>query len=171
MTVECHGDKDCHRVDAHPIAPPDICLPLHLILRPGQGPRGGNSGRVTGTLTVGPTSNQFSIGNEALVITDILRVTLGKQGSDFINDWVKVEYGQSACPSVAFFADGSFFGWAGIFGGTQKIFEAVNQPGTIGLVDRAAPPAGPRDRTLARPGIAATRRRAKRPGGRVAVFR
>ena len=89
------------------------------------------AGRVTGKLEVRADSIQFSSGNQNVVITNILRVTFGKQGSDFVNDWVKIEYGPSAdpsaSPSVAYFADASFFGWGGLLGGTKKIFDAVYQ--------------------------------------------
>ena len=52
-------------------------------------------------------------------------IVLTKQGRDYINDWVKIEYGDPARPSTAFFADGSWFGWGGILGGTRRIYEAV----------------------------------------------
>jgi len=83
--------------------------------------------RDTGKLTVGENSLQFKGSKENVVIDNIQRVTFGKQGRDFINNWVKIEYGDSSNPSVAFFADGSMFGWGGIFGGTKRILEAVTQ--------------------------------------------
>src|SRR5215472_2538516 len=101
------------------------------------------AGRVTGKLTVGANAIQFSGGTANVVITNILRVTFGKQGSDFINDWVKVEYGQSANPSVAFFADASLFGWAGLFGGTQKIYDTVIQRATLSQLGVAVHAPGP----------------------------
>lgn len=121
------------------------------------------AGRVTGTLTVEANSIQFSIGNDALLITNILRITFGKQGSDFINDWVKIEYGQSASPSVAFFADGSFFGWGGLFGGTQRIFDAVNQSFMAPQREQHGPPA------FDRPKMAAIRRSVNRPAGVILI--
>ena len=48
-------------------------------------------------------------------------------GGGELNNWVKIEYGDITTPSVAFFADGSSYGWGGIFGGTKKILEAVKQ--------------------------------------------
>jgi hypothetical protein len=81
----------------------------------------------TGKLRVAENSIEFSGGKETVVITNIRRVTLGKQGRDFVNNWVKVEYGDIATPSVAYFADGSLHGWGGIFGGTKKLLEAVKQ--------------------------------------------
>jgi hypothetical protein len=83
--------------------------------------------RDTGKLTVQENAIEFNGGKETVVIANIQRVTFGKQGRDFINNWVKIEYGDSASPSVAFFADGSLRGWGGIFGGTKRILEAVKQ--------------------------------------------
>lgn len=83
--------------------------------------------RDTGRLTVGENSIEFKGGKETVVITNIQRITFGKQGRDFVNNWVKIEYGDITTPSVAFLADGSLHGWGGIFGGTKKILEAVKQ--------------------------------------------
>jgi hypothetical protein len=83
--------------------------------------------RDTGKLAVGENSIEFRGGKGTVVITKIQRVAFGKQGRDFINKWVKIEYGDNPNPSVAYFADGSSLGWGGIFGGTKKILEAVNQ--------------------------------------------
>jgi len=83
--------------------------------------------RDKGKLTVSENSIEFRGGKETVVITDIKRVTFGKQGRDFVNNWVKIEYGDSSTPTVAFFADGSLLGWGGIFGGTKKILEAVQE--------------------------------------------
>jgi len=83
--------------------------------------------RDSGKLIVRESSIEFSGHKESAVINNIRRVTLGKQGRDFINDWVKIEYGDSSNPSIAFFADGSMHGWGGIFGGTKQILEAVKR--------------------------------------------
>ncbi len=79
----------------------------------------------TGKLTFGNNAIEFKGSKETVVVTNIRRVTLGKQGRDFVNNWVKIEYGDNASPSVAFFADGTSHGWGGIFGGTKRILEAV----------------------------------------------
>ena len=49
------------------------------------------------------------------------------QGRDFTNNWLKIEYGDSSKPSVAFFAGGNMLGWGGIFAGTRRLLEAVRQ--------------------------------------------
>ncbi len=87
--------------------------------------------RDTGRLTVSDESIEFRGDKETLVITNVQRVSYGKQGRDFVNNWVKVEYGDHATPSVAFFADGSMHGWGGIFGGTKRILQAVKQHAEI----------------------------------------
>lgn len=78
-----------------------------------------------GSLVVGDNSIEFRGTKSAIVITNIRRVSYGKQGRDFVNNWVKVEYGAGIDPSTAFFADGSLAGWGGIFGGTRKILNCV----------------------------------------------
>ncbi len=83
--------------------------------------------RDVGRLTVSDNLIEFKGKNETLSIYNVLRVSCGKQGRDFVNNWVKVEYGGSATPSVAYFADGSLHGWGGIFGGTKRILQAVKQ--------------------------------------------
>lgn len=40
--------------------------------------------------------------------------------------WILVEYfDQDKTLKKAYFADGSMFGWSGLFGGTQKIYETI----------------------------------------------
>ncbi|HEY0070427.1 MAG TPA: hypothetical protein VGE04_10710 [Chloroflexia bacterium] len=55
-------------------------------------------------------------------ISDINRISMGKQGADFINKWVKIEYGAG---KVAYFADGRFLGWRGILGGTRRLLDRL----------------------------------------------
>ena len=78
--------------------------------------------RDSGTLVVKDDSLEFTGKKETVYITDIQRISYGKQGRDFVNNWVKIDYqnGKTAC-----FADGSWLGWGGIFGGTKKILDAV----------------------------------------------
>nr|WP_067061823.1 hypothetical protein [Mucilaginibacter sp. L294] len=59
-------------------------------------------------------------------IAKIANVTYGKQGRDFINNWVKLEYYDHLNElKEAYFADGNKGGWAGIFGGTKKIYTLI----------------------------------------------
>jgi len=42
-----------------------------------------------------------------------------------VNNWVRVDFGDPPQVLQAFFADGSWLGYGGIFGGTKKIYNAV----------------------------------------------
>jgi hypothetical protein len=75
-----------------------------------------------GTLIVGKNSLEFKGKRENVHITNIRQISYGKQGRDFVNNWVKIEYDND---KTAFFADGSLLGWGGIFGGTRRILQAV----------------------------------------------
>ena len=79
----------------------------------------------SGRLVVRADSLEFYGKSGRVHVANARSVALVKQGRDFINDWVRVEYGDAATPSTAFFADGSWFGWGGILGGTRRIYEAV----------------------------------------------
>ena len=78
--------------------------------------------RDSGTLVVNEDSLEFTGKKEKVSITGVKRVSYGKQGRDFANNWVKIEYQDG---ETAYFADGSLLGWGGIFGGTKKILNAV----------------------------------------------
>ena len=78
--------------------------------------------RDTGILVVIDRSLEFQGRKEQVRITGVKRVSYGKQGRDFVNNWVKIDYGDG---KQAFFADGSWLGWGGILGGTKKILNAV----------------------------------------------
>jgi hypothetical protein len=59
-------------------------------------------------------------------IENIESVSYGKQGRDFINNWVKIQFKNSSGKTeTAFFADGNLMGWSGIFGGTKAIFNKI----------------------------------------------
>jgi len=81
--------------------------------------------RDRGKLIVRGNSVEFQGKKENVVITGIKRVSYGKQGRDFINNWVRIEYAQAGSTSTAFFADGSLLGWGGVLGGTKKILAAL----------------------------------------------
>jgi len=79
--------------------------------------------RDSGSLVVKDDSLEFKGKKETVQITDVQRISYGKQGRDFVNNWVKIEYQDG---KTAFFADGSWLGWGGIVGGTRKILDAVH---------------------------------------------
>jgi hypothetical protein len=80
-----------------------------------------------GKLAVSDTQIVFQSGTRTIVIDQIRQVSYGKQGRDFINDWVKVEYIIGGAPQIAFFADGGSLGWDGVRGGTAKLFQAMKR--------------------------------------------
>ena len=81
-----------------------------------------------GTLTVGTSSIVFESSKRRLAIDRIQRISFGKQGRDFVNDWVKVDYlNETGQPAVAFFADGGSLGWSGVAGGTAKMLDAIKR--------------------------------------------
>ena len=81
--------------------------------------------RDSGRLVVRADALEFHGKAGRVVVAGVRGVALVKQGRDFINDWVRIEYGEAGRPATAFFADGSWLGWGGILGGTRRIFEAV----------------------------------------------
>ena len=81
--------------------------------------------RDVGRLIVSDDSIEFQGKKQRVLITGIKRISFGKQGRDFINDWVKIEYEAEQKAATAFFADGGLLGWGGLLGGTKKILEAV----------------------------------------------
>ncbi len=81
--------------------------------------------RDIGQLIVGEDSLEFLGRKEKVVITNVRRISYGKQGRDFVNNWVRIEYGDASHTSTAFFAEGGFLGWGGLLGGTRRILAAV----------------------------------------------
>jgi hypothetical protein len=77
-----------------------------------------------GVLHIGDDAVVFD-GERQIVIENPRLVTYSRQGSNLINNWVKVVYGSGETPEVALFADGRFGGWGGLLGGTKRIFEAI----------------------------------------------
>lgn len=81
-----------------------------------------------GKLTIDTSSIVFESAKRTLAIDRIQRVSFGKQGRDFVNDWVKVEYLDAVNqPAIAFFADGGSLGWSGVGGGTAKMLEFIKR--------------------------------------------
>ncbi len=85
-----------------------------------------------GKLTVSDSQVEFTSSQQRIIIDRIRRVSYGKQGRDFVNNWVKIEYDQGGSSHKAFFADGGSLGWDGVFGGTKRILEAVKKLPTVG---------------------------------------
>ncbi len=80
--------------------------------------------RDVGTLVVSDEALEFRGKKMDVDISSIKNVTYGKQGRDFINNWIKIEYADG---KTGYFADGNMLGWAGIFGGTKKMLSAIQE--------------------------------------------
>jgi|AntRauTorcE11897_2_1112592.scaffolds.fasta_scaffold20297_2 hypothetical protein len=82
----------------------------------------------SGTLIFKDKSLVFKGKEEDVLITNIQTISYGKQGRDFVNNWVKIEY-KSKDNSIksAFFADKKMLGWSGIFGGTKKLYNKIKK--------------------------------------------
>src|SRR5437867_3100287 len=80
--------------------------------------------RDVGRLTIDGAGLIFEGQKGRVAITRLQRVSIGKQGRDFLNDWVKVECGDLPHLANVFFADGSLLGWGGLLGGTRRIYAA-----------------------------------------------
>ena len=79
-----------------------------------------------GTLTISLGLISFNGRNTNLIIDNPVSISDGKQGRDFINNWVKIEfYNKSNELTEVYFADGNNSGWSGIFGGTKKIYNIL----------------------------------------------
>lgn len=83
-----------------------------------------------GRLTISDHAIEFQSRGQEVAVSQIRSVSIGKQGRDFVNEWVKIEYGPRPAPAFAFFADGRWLGWGGVLGGTKRILAAVL--GTLG---------------------------------------
>lgn len=83
--------------------------------------------RDSGVLTVRGAELDYRGGKGSLAIRHITHISLGQQGRDFINTWVKVEYLENDQPLVAYFSDGTALGWGGVLGGTKAMYAAIEQ--------------------------------------------
>lgn len=83
-----------------------------------------------GVLEFFPEGLTFTGTTDTLTIKNIETVRYGRQGRDFINNWVRIEYRINKGDTTlqeAFFADGRCFGWSGIFGGTRNLFKRIQR--------------------------------------------
>lgn len=80
-----------------------------------------------GKLAVSDSRLEFKSNQRTIVIDHIRSVSYGKQGRDFVNNWVKIEYEVGGSCHRAFFADGGSHGWDGVLGGTGRILKAIKR--------------------------------------------
>lgn len=79
-----------------------------------------------GCLMIETNGIAFKGNNSEFIINKLSSITYGKQGRDFINNWVKIEYYDLKDElQEAYSADGNNRGWSGIFGGTKKLYNLL----------------------------------------------
>jgi hypothetical protein len=66
---------------------------------------------LTGVLRIEDGSAEFNSADHVIQFQPILSVEKGRRGSDFMNRWIEVRYGEAASPSVAYLNDGGWRGW------------------------------------------------------------
>jgi hypothetical protein len=57
-----------------------------------------------------------------IMFSEIRSISFGRIGSDFINIWITIEYGEEKAPLYAVISAGKALGWAG---GTSRIFSTI----------------------------------------------
>jgi hypothetical protein len=73
-----------------------------------------------GTLRIENGHARFLAGDQVIPLEPLLSVMKGKRGTDFINRWIEVRYGDSDPPSVAYLNDGGWRGWRPLLKGTNR---------------------------------------------------
>jgi hypothetical protein len=95
----------------------------------------------TGTLTVGVDGIDFRGDKDTKYVSyeNMQRVSFGKVGSDFMNNWVNIQYRNGQAESYILFSGGKSLGWEGI-GTADKMFYsitfALEKKGLNSIVDR-----------------------------------
>lgn len=85
-----------------------------------------------GTLTIGKDHVEFKGRKQTIHIADIQRISYGRQGADWVHNWVTIEYGDA---KRAFLADGRLMGYSSLFGGTKKILRAAQHVETASVTN------------------------------------
>lgn len=75
-------------------------------------------------LEITPGSLTFHGKRGDVVVVDPRIVSIGQNGTDFINTWITVE---GRDEGRALFADGSRFGWGGVSGGTARLAAEIRR--------------------------------------------
>jgi hypothetical protein len=66
---------------------------------------------LTGVLRIEDGSAEFHSADQVVQLQPVLSVEMGRRGSDFMNRWIEVRYGEAPFPSVAYLNDGGWRGW------------------------------------------------------------
>lgn len=75
---------------------------------------------LTGTLRIGNGTVKFSTEDHATEFQPVVSVQKGRRGSDFMNRWIEVQYGDPEHPSTVYLNDGGWRGWRPILTGSNR---------------------------------------------------
>lgn len=81
--------------------------------------------RDRGKLLISDTSIEYVGRKNNFKIENIQALHFGLQGSDPVNPYVKVTFQYDGLTKTVYFADGKFLGYAGVLGGTYRIFKRL----------------------------------------------
>ncbi|GAA0498598.1 hypothetical protein Ade02nite_91860 [Paractinoplanes deccanensis] len=79
----------------------------------------------TGELILGRDYIWYEPLEMVIFAEDIRRVKLGKAGADFANLWIQIEHETPNGRTVAYFASGQLWGWAGLAGRTRSLYKDI----------------------------------------------
>ena len=75
---------------------------------------------LTGILRIEDGSAEFRSGDQLIPFQPVLSVEKGRRGSDFINRWIEVQYGDPEQPSTVYLNDGGWRGWRPLLTRTNR---------------------------------------------------
>lgn len=65
---------------------------------------------------------------KAKSIRNIKSLSFCKQGRDFVNNWIRITFDEYETSSKSVYvAGGRFLGWAGILGGTKRMYKKLSK--------------------------------------------
>jgi hypothetical protein len=73
-----------------------------------------------GILSIEDGRVEFRTGNQVTQFEPVLSVQKGRRGSDFMNRWIEVQYGDAETPSTVYFNDAGWRGWRPILARTNR---------------------------------------------------
>jgi len=82
-----------------------------------------------GVLVLRKGSLEFVGAEVSLRITSVEAISVGRQGADLVNPWVRLDLPDG---QKAYFADGRWLGWHSLFGGTRKLGAAIRRALPVG---------------------------------------
>jgi hypothetical protein len=76
--------------------------------------------RETGSLTIGSEYAEFRSRERTMRIDNVQAISIGRRGSDIVNRWIKVTYGDEELPSNIYLNDARWLGWRALLTGSNK---------------------------------------------------